>query len=292
MITIKRKTFVLWKKRVFFFFISLSVFSLVYVFFGTSFFTVTSYELVGVPDMNKENIKITLAAISSEKFFGIIPANKIFSYHGTKFKKTLVSVLPNTQKITISSTSLHTIHITVNSYEPFFKIDDTHAITKEGVIYPESKDMSTFTTLILASSSLIRQVEKDIIISHVVDGIDSTIITKISILSNKVTPVLFPISRIAIDDSRDISLYDVRGMSRVVFASDADIDKVWSNLVSAIDTEPLKTKLNNNKDMLEYLDTRFGNKVFYKFTNDTKTIIIPSHATTTQVTASTTTLSR
>lgn len=289
---IKRSTFVLWKKRLFFSLIVIGIFSFFYIFLGTSLFTIKNYELVGVPENNKESIRVSLTSVSSQKFFGSIPADKIFSYHNTKLKKTVVQVLPNIQKITISPTGLHTLRITVNFYEPYFKLDDTHAMTKEGVIYPESKDMSTLTILTLASSSVTRLVEKDTIISHVVDGIDSAMITKISILSNKVNPVLFPISRISIDDSFDISLYDTRGISRVVFASNADIDKVWSNLVSAIDTEPLKTKLENSKDMLEYLDTRFGNKVFYKFTNDTKTIIIPSHATTTPVTTSTTTPSR
>ena len=62
-----------------------------------------------------------------------------------------------------------------------------------------------------------------------------------------------------------------------MFSGIADTDKVWSNIVSAIDTDPLKSKLLNNKDKLEYLDARFGNKVFFKFTNDGKTAIIPSH---------------
>lgn len=40
---------------------------------------------------------------------------------------------------------------------------------------------------------------------------------------------------------------------------------VWITFVSAIDAEPLKSKIVNNLNKLEYIDLRFGNKIFYKF---------------------------
>ena len=82
------------------------------------------------------------------------------------------------------------------------------------------------------------------------------------------------------------------GKSEVIFAKSDDVDKIWSNIVSAIDTEPLKSKLEKDKSFLQYLDARFGNKVFYKFTNSQAGDIIQStsnspHATSTATTTRT-----
>ncbi len=43
---------------------------------------------------------------------------------------------------------------------------------------------------------------------------------------------------------------------------------VWITFVSAIDAEPLKTKLKNKLTKLDYIDLRFSNKVFYKFKDE------------------------
>ena len=117
-----------------------------------------------------------------------------------------------------------------------------------------------------------------------VEGVTKEKLSTVFSLVNKINSVIFVVTKVDMDPFGDISLYDDRGMSRVVFAGNQDTDKVWSNLVSAVDTDPLKSKLAVNKDNLEYLDARFGNKVFYKFTNDTKTAIIQSHGTTTSAT--------
>ena len=42
-----------------------------------------------------------------------------------------------------------------------------------------------------------------------------------------------------------------------------DADSVWNSYISAADIEPLKSALDNLDPNFEYLDLRFGNKVFY-----------------------------
>lgn len=285
---IKRRTLVLWKKRLVWSLGGMLVCSVFYVYFRTSLFSITSYELVGVPEMYKDTIETSLFSLASQKSYKIFPSNRVLTYRAEAIKAALVEVLPNTQTVTLLPIGLHTLRVKVVPYEPFFKIDNTHAITQEGVIYTEFKDMSALPEISFASSSLRQEMKKDGIGYTVIAGIDYTKLNTISTLINKINSVIFKVSKIDIDEFGDISLYDASGKGRITFAGQTDIDKVWSNILSAIDTEPLKSKLENNKDHLEYLDARFGNKVFYKFTNTSKTAIIQSHATTT----ATTTLSR
>lgn len=278
---IKRSTLVLWKRRLVLFFGISLLFSLLYIYLRTPLFTITSYELIGVPEMYKESIISHLNTLTTKKLYGIIPGNRIFSYHRHESKEVIVSILPNTQKISISPIGLHTLRISVLVYEPFFKIDDTHAITKDGIIYNEFKDITHLPTISFSSTTKKISKHNELATTTILE-IDTHLLKDIQILSTRIPTILFTVSRIYIDEYGDISLYDERGISKVIFSQTFDVEKVWSNLVSAVDTDPLKSKLIHEKNKLEYLDTRFGNKVFFKFTKEDKTDIIQNHATTTE----------
>ena len=281
---IKRSTLTLWKKRLIFSFLFILICSIFYIFFRTSTFTITSYELIGVPEMYKEKIDANLHVIESYPQYKILPSNRVLMYRSKAIKLSVVDVLPNSKTVKLRPVGLHTLRVTVTPYEPLFKIDEFRGITKEGVIYTEFKDMHLLPTFYIASTTS-KEVVKDGIRSTIITGLESNKLVNISKLVSKIDSVIFKISKIEIDTYGDITLYDEHGISKIIFAGDSDVDKVWSNLLSAIDTDPLKSKLENSKDKLEYLDARFGNKVFYKFTNGAKTDIIQSHASTTQSTS-------
>ncbi len=52
---------------------------------------------------------------------------------------------------------------------------------------------------------------------------------------------------------------------KIILKADADFQNVAENLQAALDTEPLKSKFKNKYSTLEYIDLRFGNKVYDKF---------------------------
>jgi hypothetical protein len=159
-------------------------------------------------------------------------------------------LLPNTKSVSISPTSLHTLRIKVESHAPIFKINEKEAITKEAIVYTEIEDISNLSTLSFTSTSTITP----------------DLISKIIDIIPKVSASIFEIKSININEYNDIYLQgNLNNKSSIILSETSDVKKVWSNLVSAIDTEPLKSKLIKQKDKLEYLDTRFGNKVFYKY---------------------------
>ena len=57
----------------------------------------------------------------------------------------------------------------------------------------------------------------------------------------------------------------IRLSPKIIFNQNEDLSKLYENLEIAINTEPLKTDLKNNYTKLLYIDLRFNNKVFYKF---------------------------
>lgn len=51
----------------------------------------------------------------------------------------------------------------------------------------------------------------------------------------------------------------------VIFKLDDDYAKIIENLEAVMTSEPMLTKFKSNYGTLEYIDLRFGNKVYYKF---------------------------
>lgn len=67
-----------------------------------------------------------------------------------------------------------------------------------------------------------------------------------------------------------------------------DASYVWITFVSAIAGEPLKSSLTNNLKNLNYIDLRFGNKIFYKFTGASSPTTISNSSSTNSTTSTTT----
>ena len=71
-------------------------------------------------------------------------------------------------------------------------------------------------------------------------------------------------------DGGDIQIFLSGGTSltdvpKILFKADADLENVAENLQAALNTEPLLSKFKNNYSKLQYIDLRFGNKVYDKF---------------------------
>jgi hypothetical protein len=52
---------------------------------------------------------------------------------------------------------------------------------------------------------------------------------------------------------------------KIIFKLEADFQNATENLQAALNTEPLKSKIINKYSSLQYIDLRFGNKVYDKF---------------------------
>lgn len=79
------------------------------------------------------------------------------------------------------------------------------------------------------------------------------------------------VSQINIGEFADASIRLHNGEIRVNMND--DVDEVWNSYISATAAEPLKTIMIGPASDFEYLDLRFGNKVFYK----TKSVATSTH---------------
>ncbi len=72
-----------------------------------------------------------------------------------------------------------------------------------------------------------------------------------------------------VDSSGEIKMYlqevKIREQPEIFLRVSSDFEKITENLDTALSTDPLKTKFAEKYDSLEYIDLRFGNKVYFKF---------------------------
>ncbi|MEI6810827.1 MAG: hypothetical protein WCK60_02110 [Candidatus Nomurabacteria bacterium] len=290
---IKRSTFNRWR-RIFIRATILAIFfGAFYLYFRTNFFTIYTYEIVGAPLNTKSEIQNKIQELSTQSIYKFIPTNKIFTYRGLKIKAIIKEKLPNTDTVSISVRSLHTLRITITPYSPLFRMNENEAITKDGYIFTSTEDINNLPKLVVASST-IKTENKDGLISSklILENATSTeaLFDAIVNIIPKINTVLFNVTNINVLPYGDVIISDESMKSSVKLSFLVNLDKEWSNVISAIDTEPLKGLLETKKDQLEYIDVRFDNKVFYKFTNTFIPTIINASTTKNYVQNATTTI--
>jgi hypothetical protein len=59
---------------------------------------------------------------------------------------------------------------------------------------------------------------------------------------------------------------------KIIFKINSDYEKIAESLQAAITTEPLQTELTNKFSSLLYIDLRFGNNVYYKFSAQNESV--------------------
>lgn len=257
----KKRTYLLWKKLLTRLLVTIYVVGALYVYFRTGVFTIHTYKIIGAPEEQVENLQQQLTFTAERPILKVFPGNRVVSYHDDEMRTAIMETLPNTRTISIHPSGLHTLSVQLTQHKPLFAVSETHAISEEGVIYKEIQPLQDFPHLEIASST----------------EVSPKTLFAISELIKNTNAVLFEVRYIAIDEYGDIRLYDSSKRTSIIVASNFDVKKIWSNILSAIDTDPLKKKLTDTSERLEYIDTRFGNKVFYKFTNGASTGIIPPH---------------
>ena len=269
-------------------------FAAYYSYVRTELFTITSYDVQGVNDSTRKSIEVQLHKLATKSGFLGIPRNKIFTYNTTGMVEVVRQNIPDVATIAMRPVGLHKVIIQVTPLIPILRVSDTEAITEDGIIFSPTKDIHIYPIITIASSTKETIKINGLPFMRLMrsgQNVDAAFFQNILSVSTKVSSLIFPVESILVEESGDVSLFSGSTTSKVMFLKDADPKKVWSTIVSAIDTDPLKTKLIKNKSDLLYLDVRYGNKLFYRFNddlfqNDKGAGILHGHASTSFSTSS------
>jgi hypothetical protein len=269
-----------------------SFFAGYYTYYWTDIFTITTYDIQGVDAERSAMMQVHLSALEQGNRLLVLPNDKIFTYNTSGIISVIRANVPETKTITMRPIGLHTIHIEITMLTPSARLPNGKALTSDGIIFSTKRNLTPYPIVILASSTEGIIKRDGLLFSQVVwkkMSIDNAFLEPLLSMRSKVSSVIFPVASILVEEEGDVTLSNASNTSHVFFLQDTDTKKVWSTLVSAIDTDPLKSKLDTNRNGLLYLDVRYGNKVFYRFDNMTfqnngLTAILQTNASSTTAT--------
>ncbi len=239
-------------KKLLFYFISfclaLLALTIVYFFFTSKALYINN--ITTAPTEYSSSVTSIVNTILGDKRLYLIPASHTAFIPKGNITHAIQSTLPEVNQVTIKHTSLSSLSITINLRKPLFRLENGLAVDLDGIVYKEPKNIDSLPLL----ETRTNLPSKDRL-------------AQVSTFESKLSSSMFGIDLVEVDENSDVKYYikDHVNKAYVITRLDDDINVVWSTLVSAKDTDPLKSKLESSINTLQYVDLRFGNKVFYKF---------------------------
>ncbi len=221
-------------------------------------------DLKGNEMVSSEKLNDFIKEETSGNYFFIFPRSSIFIYPRNFIEKSILSNFKRIENVQIVSDGFNSILVNVRERKPVAlwcgenrlegAIPECFFIDENGFLYARSP---AFTG--------------DVYFRFYGSLRDSISIGQWFLPEKKFKEILFFLQSLqksdiqatdlAIDNEDDYELYLESG-ARVLFAQDSELSIVLDNLRSALLSDDLK---DNGIVGIDYIDLRFGNKVYYKF---------------------------
>ncbi len=280
LLELKRK-----RLRVFLSKIILSLVALLIIFAGLAYISrfkqlnISGIEITGNKIVDSETIKVIAQKELTGNYLWFFPKTNIFFYPKNNIKKELYDQLKRIEDISLSvqsSEDKENLEISVSEREakytwcadaPDLVVGVPSATTQEekcyfmdsaGYIFDEAPYFSGGVYFKFYGSAVTGTYFFKENFKPLVDFKDTL-----------VTMGLNPVSLYVVDNG-DIKIFlsnsdKTSSEPYITFNINSDYQRVAENLETALNTEPLLSNFKNKYSSLQYIDLRFGNKVYYKF---------------------------
>lgn len=190
----------------------------------------------------------------------ILPKTSIVLVSTDTIETRIREQFPRFKDVRVERDSMHSLKVTVVEYPGVYLwCDDACSFMDEtGTVFADAPYFSGSAYLKIYSGERqaypFRPVSTELLatISYLYDRLQSIDITPLSM-------------RLTTEDTLVVSFIHYSTTAIIYFDPTSDVDSALETLYSALRTAPLSRMYHNSSAVLEYLDTRFGNKVIYKF---------------------------
>lgn len=271
----KHRRRVLEKKIMFSMFLFLSIFSAFIYVSHLPILNISSIEIQGNKVINTELIKENIQDEIFGKYLYIFPKSNLFFYPKVTIKNNLQNKFQRIKDINLSINK-KVLQVSIIEREALYTwcgdvlpvVDDAteykcYFMDEDGYLFDEAPYFSGNVYFRFFGNIEIK--ENILGSSFVPNRFSSLVFFKKSLESMDLKPSAFFVNNMGelnVFFSTRSSLLDGPVF---MLKMDADFNKILENLDASLSTEPLKSKFTNNYSSLEYIDLRFGNKVYFKF---------------------------
>jgi cell division septal protein FtsQ len=261
--------------------ILISLLGLLAVFFSAVYLSrlnslnINDIEISGNKVVSTEMIKTIIEQQLAGKYLGLFPKTNLLFYPKNKIENALQNQLQRLKNIDLKIQNNKILQVSVTERIPTYlwcgadlptnaAAENCYFMDTDGYIFDTAPYFSGEVYFKFYGGANINAVSP--LGSYFSEqNFQQLISFKNILLSLNLTPV-------ALDDTNDgnMTMLLSRGISlaadpKILFKADADFENVAENLQTALTTEPLQSEFKNKYASLEYIDLRFGNKVYYKF---------------------------
>lgn len=237
---------------------------------------VASFNISGNKLIETSEVESLVSSILSGKYLWLYPKNNIFLLPRRELKESIMQQFKRAEDVSININAERVLSIRISERGAQYtwcgntlpalvesSNDKCYFLDEFGYIFDEAPYFSGATYLKFYGGLG----EMD---NPVGQRILPTSFEKLVYLQNVINQTGFNVSSVVIDPKGEIDMYLAAFTTppdapKIILKIDSDVEKLAENLQAAVSAEPFKTELKNNYNNLNYIDLRFGNKVYYKF---------------------------
>ncbi len=261
----------------------------IYIIYGSRF-QIKGITVAGAQAVPAEDISQTTDTIISGKRLYIFPRRNMFLYSKKDLEATLATDFPRLEHITIGVENKQ-LSIVVTERDPAYlwcgeTIPVSRQASFESTCYFVDATGYIFSVAPQFSDTVYKRMYTTLPQSAETQGSESgeavnpigkyamstNVLSRIATFAKQIESPYFTPTAYSITSDGDALIFFYRDSDvypAIRYNPLHDPLTVVAQFKSAITTEPLKTKLATDMSKLDYIDVRFPNKIFYKFSDDT-----------------------
>jgi hypothetical protein len=235
-----------------------------------SFLRITSVEISsGLSNFDRESVDKIINTSLQKKYLFLIPENNIFIAHTDRMSDKLAADISGITNISVKKDGLHSLIVNAEPRKPAYKVLGFEKIyvDNSGIIFEKNtNEVSTSTVSIsettLALSGDTQSLPVDFN-NKVGTSIDEAYLKNINLAVQLLKTKNFVVSGVILYPYKDVEFVLETYGGKIRINMDDDVENAIAIFSSAKKIEPLRSAVVD-KSKIEYIDLRFGNKVFFK----------------------------
>lgn len=260
-------------KILFFLLLILFVVAIFIGLFSLSKFRIKNITVSGVSDSNKTDFLVFTDKFLEKKYFGLLPYDNIFIFPKKSLRAEIVGNLLYIKEIKFDRQFPNEVAIEVNTRRPFAIWCEKYLneVAKASCVFVDEKGFA-FKKSPIFSGNIFRQFfdmreEGEKRGGNLGQVVSETLFIELNNFIKQISSDNIEVARVDVKDGNIYELETSAGW-RILLNGAKSFSITLDNLKTLLDTELAPGKAGKLLPGLEYIDLRFGDKVFYKFKND------------------------